>query len=102
MSAKERATEGSRLALEGRRRRASGLSTLTRAEVTSLIAANLDVLRTALDRTPFVPPDDFWPDNGSVTREEAAIMHRAARNGLNIDIIPLNARTRPPRENGAA
>ena len=75
---------------------------LTRADVASLIAANQQTLKAALDRTPFVPPDDFWPATGVVTREEAVIMHRAARNGLNIDFISLNARIRPSRTTGAA
>ena len=102
MNSKERATEAYRLALESRRRRAANSSTLTTAEVTAVITAKQHALRAALDRMPFVLTDDFWPDTGVVTREEAAIMHRAARNGLNIDFIPLNDRIRPPRDNGAA
>jgi hypothetical protein len=94
MSAKERATEAYRLALEGRRRRAADSSKLTRAEVTSFIAANQRTLEAALARTPFVPLDDLFADTGVVTREEAAIMHRAARKGFSIDFIPLNARIR--------
>ena len=94
--------EAHQLALEGRRRRAAGQSAQTRAEVARLIAVNQYILEAALDRTPFVPSDDSWTVIGVVTREEAAMMHGAARNGLNIDFIPLNARTRQPRDTGAA
>lgn len=96
-----------RLALEAAQRRGvvragEERARLNQDEITEISTANRDALESALDRTPFVPPDDFWPDTGVITREEAAIMHRAARNGLNIDFIPLNARIRSPHTNGAA
>lgn len=90
----------------GRRRRAASLAgepqpRLTREEIALTLATNREMLQWALDRTPIVPPDSFWPDTGVITRAEAAIMRRAARHGLNIDFIPLTSRIRSPHDGAA-